>query len=238
MVTSTSTPDSVMMEVICLTISERLCRSMLLVDPHLETIPSLWTTFSKSSLYPCSYSQNLSRHLNPCFQFEILFLHTTGQLSTDLLQRLCVAADRVIPIWWITTAGSTECVCVCVCVCSVAQSYLTLCTPWTAARQAPLSMEVSRQEYWSGLPIPPPGIFLTQGLNPCFLHWQADSLPLHHLTVSLKATAELKLPDQLVPGEREQWWVRGRSGRPGAPLQQQPAFSSKSRSCVFCVSAV
>ena len=30
-------------------------------------------------------------------------------------------------------------------------------TPWTAAHQAPRSMEFSRQEYWSGLPFPSPG---------------------------------------------------------------------------------
>ena len=30
-------------------------------------------------------------------------------------------------------------------------------TRWTVARQAPLSMEFSRQQYWSGLPCPPPG---------------------------------------------------------------------------------
>ena len=30
-------------------------------------------------------------------------------------------------------------------------------TPWTVARQAPLSMGLSRQEYWSGLPFPSPG---------------------------------------------------------------------------------
>ena len=30
-------------------------------------------------------------------------------------------------------------------------------TPWTIARQAPLSMGLSRQEYWSGLPCPPLG---------------------------------------------------------------------------------
>jgi len=29
-------------------------------------------------------------------------------------------------------------------------------TPWTRAHQAPLSMEFSRQEYWSGLPLPSP----------------------------------------------------------------------------------
>ena len=49
------------------------------------------------------------------------------------------------------------------------------------ARQAPLSMEFSRQEYWSRLPFPPLGIFLTQVLNLYLLHWLADSLPLHHL---------------------------------------------------------
>ena len=31
-------------------------------------------------------------------------------------------------------------------------------TPWTAARQAPLSMDFSRQEYWSGLPFPSPRV--------------------------------------------------------------------------------
>ena len=38
-------------------------------------------------------------------------------------------------------------------------------TPWTVARQIPLSVGFSRQEYWSGLLGPPPGIFLTQELN-------------------------------------------------------------------------
>ena len=51
----------------------------------------------------------------------------------------------------------------------------------TVAHQAPLSLEFSRQEYWSGLPCPPPGIFLTQGSKLCLLgllHCQAGSLPL------------------------------------------------------------
>ena len=38
-------------------------------------------------------------------------------------------------------------------------------TPWTVVYQAPLSMGFSRQEYWSGLLSPPPGIFPTQELN-------------------------------------------------------------------------
>ena len=51
--------------------------------------------------------------------------------------------------------GNHECMMSCVCV----QLLLcqTLVTPWTVARQAPLSMGFSRQENWSGLPFPPPG---------------------------------------------------------------------------------
>ena len=43
-------------------------------------------------------------------------------------------------------------------------------TSWTAAPQAPLSMGFPRQEYWSGLPFPSPGIFPTQRSNPHPLH--------------------------------------------------------------------
>ena len=39
-------------------------------------------------------------------------------------------------------------------------------TPWNVAHQAPLSMEFSRQEYWSGLPFPSPGDLLPPGIEP------------------------------------------------------------------------
>ena len=38
-------------------------------------------------------------------------------------------------------------------------------TPWTVALQAPLSMGFSRQEYWSGLPSPPPGDLPDPGIE-------------------------------------------------------------------------
>ena len=50
-------------------------------------------------------------------------------------------------------------------------------TPWTVARQAPLSMGFSRQKYWSGLPFPPPGDLPNPGIKPKFPALQADSLP-------------------------------------------------------------
>ena len=39
-------------------------------------------------------------------------------------------------------------------------------TPWTVARQAPLSMVFPRQEYWSGLPFPSPGDLCNPGIEP------------------------------------------------------------------------
>ena len=54
-------------------------------------------------------------------------------------------------------------------------------TPWTASHRAPLSMEFSRQEYWSRLPCPCPGIFLTQGSNSGLLHCRWILYPLSHL---------------------------------------------------------
>ena len=42
-------------------------------------------------------------------------------------------------------------------------------TPWTVACQAPLSMGVSRQEYWNGLPCPPPGDLPHPGIEPASL---------------------------------------------------------------------
>ena len=48
-------------------------------------------------------------------------------------------------------------------------------THWTAAHQAPLSMGFSRQEYWSGMPCPPPGDLPRPGTGPhllCLLYWQ------------------------------------------------------------------
>ena len=60
------------------------------------------------------------------------------------------------------------CVCVCVCVCMLSYSVqsVSLATPWTVARQAPLSKEFSKKEYWSGLPFPPPGDLPNPGINP------------------------------------------------------------------------
>ena len=50
-------------------------------------------------------------------------------------------------------------------------------TPWTVALQAPLSVEFSQQEYWSGLPFRSPGDLPDPGIEPRSPALQADSLP-------------------------------------------------------------
>ena len=50
-------------------------------------------------------------------------------------------------------------------------------TPWPVAHQASLSVEFSRQEYWSGLPFPSPGNLPNSGIKPGSPALQANSLP-------------------------------------------------------------
>ena len=49
-------------------------------------------------------------------------------------------------------------------------------TLWTVAHQAPLSMEFSSQEYWSGLPFPSPGDLPNPGIKPKSPALQEDSV--------------------------------------------------------------
>ena len=48
-------------------------------------------------------------------------------------------------------------------------------TPWTVPCQAPLFMRFPRQEYWSGLPFPSPGVFPDTGIETGSPTLQADS---------------------------------------------------------------
>ena len=58
-------------------------------------------------------------------------------------------------------------------------------TPWTIAYKAPLSMEFSRQEYWSGLPFPSPGDLPNPGIESGSPASQADALPLLEFLIDL-----------------------------------------------------
>ena len=69
-------------------------------------------------------------------------------------------------------------------------------TPWTVVHQAPLSTGFSRQEYWSGLPCPPPGDLPNLGIeptSPMAPTLQVDSLPLSHMGSPIYKAIYLKI---------------------------------------------
>ena len=68
------------------------------------------------------------------------------------------------------------CVCVCVCVCEFLSHVQLFVTPRTVACQAPRSMGLSRQEYWSGLPFPSSGALCNPRIEPGSPALQADPL--------------------------------------------------------------
>ena len=78
-------------------------------------------------------------------------------------------------VFVVLTCNLVVCVCVCVCVrtrvhacaCTQSLSHVQLfVTPWTVAHQAPLSMQFSKQKYWSKLPFPTPGDLPDPGIKP------------------------------------------------------------------------
>ena len=94
------------------------------------------------------------------------------------------------------------------CVSRVCKSLICVrlfATPWTVAHQAPLSMEFSRQEYWSRLPFPSPGDLPNQESNPCLLHCR--QIPYHlsyrevlfYLLLNIKyALIKHQIPDDIL----------------------------------------
>ena len=98
--------------------------------------------------------------------------------------------------------------------------------PWTVACQAPLSMEFSRQEYWSGLPFPSAGILPDPGIKPGFPALQTDSLPteLRGKSLSYQSSLSCQTPVWvfvwLIHGRPDAWcWeilkAKGKEGGRG-----------------------
>ena len=83
----------------------------------------------------------------------------------------------------------------------VPQSCLTLCDPC----QAPLCMESSRQESWSGLPLPPPEDLPDPGSNPSLLHCRQVFYCLNHQRC-------VRNSQSLLPLDRWGNWGSERSG--------------------------
>ena len=80
-------------------------------------------------------------------------------------------------------------------------------TPWTIAHQVPPSMGFCRQEYWSGLPCPPPGDLPNPGIKPRSPTLQADSLQAEPQGKPLCSREDVKIvgPNNSVNGIIRYW---------------------------------
>ena len=100
-------------------------------------------------------------------------LAQTGRQAASLHPSLQSVAD--LKGLWLLTNGPFS-VFPHACVLSHVSCVPLFATLWIVALQAPLSTEFSRQEYWTGLPCPPPGDLPDPGIEPTSPALQVDSL--------------------------------------------------------------
>ena len=99
-------------------------------------------------------------HLNCCKYHELVFLSPVSSvpsLSSAYFQHLMILLSASAVLSHSVMSDSA--------------------TPWTVACQTPCPWGFSRQEYWSGLPCPPPGDLLIPGIKPRSPTLLTDSLP-------------------------------------------------------------
>ena len=95
--------------------------------------------------------------------WKIPWTEEPGRLQSIGSQK---SRTRLSDFTWISS-------CVCECVLNYFSCVWLFATPWTVALWAPLSMEFSRQEYWSGLACPPPRDLPDSGIEPVSLTFPA-----------------------------------------------------------------
>ena len=111
-------------------------------------------------------------------------------------------------------------------------------TLWTVTRQAPLSMEFFRQEYWSAWPFPPLGLFPTQGSNPHLLRLLQCRRVLSSLNHEGWAKLLKHIAPRLGPAGNSEGEKAGNKGRkfsisPTPPPPRRVHSKSNPRRCPF-----
>ena len=125
-------------------------------------------------------------------------------------QNYMVQSCMCVCVW----ARACVCVRVRVCACSVTSN--SFVTSWHVACHGPLSMELSRQEYWSGLPFLSPGDLLTQGPDQGLLPRRQILYPW--------ATCKV---DEHSEQQREKWIIQRRVlGQLAGHLEQNASWLS------------
>ena len=148
--------------------------------PHCRQI--LYQLSHKGSTLPPPQKKEMHtiKASNFSFIWDLIECYTQ-ELASQIALRNCsqVGSEEPGYIWlwgWEIHVVKHTSRCVCAQLLSCVQLFAT---PWTVASQASLSMESSRQEYWSGLPFPTPRDLPDPGIelhSLSLLHWQVYSL--------------------------------------------------------------
>ena len=111
--------------------------------------------------------------------------------------------------------------------------FTSLCaTLWIVAYQASLSMDFSRQEYWSGLPCPLPGDLPNSGLNPGLLHHRQI---LHHWATREAPEKQLSLiKEAQIVYEGNVHYQRGNTERPNTEVWPATQLRPQVTSSINC----
>ena len=120
-----------------------------------DTLTSKEQSFHVTNLPPCHKKRD-----GACGKSLIKMMENKNHLNTNSNND---NKDEVPRKWHFGCRACVMRVC-----CGLSQLWL-LVTPRTSAHQAPLPMGFSRQEYWNGLPSPPPGDLHNPGIKPMSL---------------------------------------------------------------------
>ena len=137
---------------------------------------------------PCALAGGFSSHVPPgrssvaflLLVYLLLFFFETILLLEQISSMIrvwgqwghCCTLHSVLSLTYMEASGHGQSplrAFVWICVHSVVSD--SFATPWTAAHQASLSLEFSRHEYWSGLPLPTPGDRTWLSLASCIGRW-------------------------------------------------------------------
>ena len=121
----------------------------------------------------CCYSRcGLSENIRP-YAFALLFYFFSEKITVNnnhLKNVVCLLVPGTVLGSGDSMEKRTD---VRACMLSTLSRVQLFVTPWTVAHQAPLSTGFSRQEYWSGLPFPPPRDLPDLGIKPMSLRFPA-----------------------------------------------------------------
>ena len=124
----------------------------------VKNLPGMWETWVRSLGWEDLLEKGKATHSN------ILAWRIWGCKELGTTEQFSLHMIQTIPLAFWLYHGLLDCVWM-LCCFNLVQLSVTLLT---GARQASLSVRFSRQEYWSGLPFPPSGDFLTWSLNQVF----------------------------------------------------------------------